>query len=84
MTIEHFVGLACDLSKENIMNGDPVRLLELARPDPYFGTAFADTTNPIVSPDAKNRVEFVILQHTDFTLVISSGIEIVIQNWGTD
>lgn len=70
--------LIAELSDQDLLRGDPEDLLQHAQADQYFGDGFHSL--PYVSQNDKNNINFALLQHRDFILIIFPGSK-MIQNW---
>ncbi len=70
--------LIAELSEQNLLRGDPYDLLLQAQSDPMFGAGFQRL--PYVSRNRGKNVNFALLQHTDFILLVFPGSKLL-QNW---
>ncbi len=79
--MNNVVYLVTALSDPNLVRGDENKLLMQARQDKHFGADFV--SDALISRDVGDFVNFLILPHTDFMLVIFPGSKMVSSDWTT-
>ena len=76
---EHAARLIVELSDQELLRGPPRDLLHKAQANPYYGQGFRH--EPHVSRTSNGIVNFALLVHTNFMLLLFPGSSRLIQNW---